>query len=253
MKIFNSELKALEEAQDLSDLQAWLNCYCQEKGHDCWHQYGPADPVLYHSSNPRVMLINSESGGYEECGQIPSDEYLKWIQSGWNTPRYSAVFVTAIRKHIDTFSHGRSASELSPSWYRECFQDGVSLAHSMRNTIYMNARITSNDSNTPHEQKPEVMSDVHEFALYREKFVDVMRPEIIISGGKSARECVSHSLGLFDPWAAPTKPVEKFGKYIVVTMPHFSRPQLFGGYAGLDSIAKESASLFLSSESKSDL
>lgn len=239
-----SRSHTVEQANNLLALQAWLDQYCNDKGYKGWHHYGPADPALYDATRPRIMLVNSETGGYEDCQSVPADEYLTWIRDGWQTPRYGSVLVSTVRRHIEGQRQGLPSLQYENSWYREAYRDGEGLAEAMRATIYMNARITSNDSNTRYEQKWQVMTDVNEFAFYRKRFVEVMQPEIIICGGTSARDAIFHKDGAFDPASIPVDSVGRVGECIVIVTSHLSCPGYFGGYEGLDQLARECASLY---------
>ena len=147
----------LKGITDLAGLDAWLDRHCESAGHSCWHHYGPSDLLLYEAQKPRVMLVNSESGGYDGCGSIPADVYLTWIKDRWSTPRYGAVLVTAIRRYTLEMREGRSPVEFDRPLFSNTYNNTDALIENMRATIYMNARVTSNASDSRHEQKSDVM------------------------------------------------------------------------------------------------
>lgn len=236
----------LEKVNDLAGLQEWLDHYCETKPYSCWHQYGPSDLSLYEAQKPKIMLVNAESGGYDGCKRVPADEYLKWIRGGkkrWPTPRYGSVLVSFIRRYAHEMREGGISSKFDRSLWSRLYQDTDALIEKMRATIYMNARVTSSDSDKPHEQKAAVMADAREFACYRKRFVEILRPDFIICGGTSARDAIFHSGGVFEPTDRVGDSVFSRGQCIVVITPHLSRPGLFGGYKHLDEIARKCAAL----------
>lgn len=236
----------LETINDLTGLQVWLDHHCKSKGHPCWHHYGPADLSLYETQPPNIMIVNSESGGYRGCEGVPSDEYLKWIKGGvkrWPTPRYGSLLVTFIRRYAREVREGKTPAQFDRAMFSRIYQDTDVLVENMRATIYMNARITSNDSNTPHEQKAAVMSDAREFGAYRRRFLEILRPDIVICAGASARDAVFHSGGAFEPSELACDAVFSTRQCSVIVIPHLSRPGLFGGYANLHEVAHKCVAL----------
>ena len=73
------ELK-LKEVKNYEDLKTWIDEYGHNKNLPCWHHYGPADFSCYNAQSPKIMLVNSESVGYEKSKSTPVDEYVQWIQ-----------------------------------------------------------------------------------------------------------------------------------------------------------------------------
>ena len=83
----------------------------------------------------------------------------------------------------------------------------------MISTAYMNARITSNDTGTTHEDKAGINADIKEFSAYRKKFINILNPKIIICAGKSATDVIFGSYGVY-PKANSTDAVFKWKNLI---------------------------------------
>lgn len=235
---------ALHNQNDFAALSHWLNQYCEEQGHTCWHNYGPADLSAYEADPVKILLVNSESGGYEGCRNVPPNEYLRWIKDRWRTPRYGSVLVTLIRRGIETTQNGLPIQQLGHGGVSAIYQNDELLEEAMRRTIYMNARITSNDTGSSLEEKGAVISDAIEFAAYRKRFVEVMRPRIIICSGDSAKSSLFIDGGVFEPNSFQNESVFLVDNHIVVSVPHLSRPQIFKGYASFEKIAEKCAQMF---------
>lgn len=235
----------LNEAKNLFELQSWLDNYCTTKKRPGWHHYGPASLDGYEASSPKIMLVNAESGGYEDCCGVPQNEYITWIEGGWNTPRYGAVLITAIRQAVQNLLDNVETVPFDRHSYIRIYSDTDLLLENMRPTIYMNARVASNDSGSSREQVSEVLSDAAEFAHYRARFVEVMQPDVVVCAGKSAKSAMFADQGVFHPDQLSADGVVKIGKTTVVLSPHLSRPNVFGGYEQLHKLARECASVFL--------
>jgi hypothetical protein len=169
--------KELSEQNDYWSLQQWLDEHCEEVKHTCWHNYGPADFLKYQSDSVKILLMSAESVDYEGCQKIPPDEYIRWIKDNQWTPRNGSVFVTVIREYIALLLDNKSIPQFDHSRLSECYQDVDLLIEKMRGTIYMNARITSNGTGSSREDKGRISSDVKEFAPYRKRFIQVLKPE----------------------------------------------------------------------------
>jgi len=231
----------LLKTENLPDLESWLNDYCKYHKYSCWHHYGPADLDAYHASHPRIMLVNSESYEYEGVTGSPRNEYMKWIAYRIKTPRYGSVLVTAIRQRI-LQCKGRSSVHFEGEWLRDLYQNDELLLEMMRQTIYMNARITSNDTGATKEETGAVNDNAKIFTKYRQRFIEVMQPEIIIMAGKTARNVIAATGICGNP--LPDDPVAKVGKKILIQTGHFARPANFGSYPGLDRIATVCAAVY---------
>ncbi len=245
MRMSDNKLDKLSTPESLS---GWLREYCNERAFSGWHNYGAADPKGYMNSSPRMMLINSESGGYQDCPDVPSDEYLVWIKDRWKTPRFASVLVAAIKQLSNELYQGMQSPGIVPDEMRKLYQSTNRLLDDMRTTIYMNARITSNDSGSPNEQTQAVRRDAKEFAAYRKRFVEVWNPEIVICAGKSACESLFLEEGLHSPDQLLPSSVFRLGGRTFVVTPHLSRPNAFGGYEFMASVALEAAKMTFSSK-----
>ena len=231
----------LSEVNDYWSLQDWLDDYCQEAKHDGWHNYGPADLPTYLSDPVRILLMGAESGGYEWCPKTPPDEYIKWIRGNEWTPRNGSVFVAVIREYIALLLGEKPVPQFDRSRFAQYYQDVDLLVEKMRGTIYMNARVTSNDSRSSREDKGGIWSDINEFAPYRRQFIQVLRPRIVICAGASARESLFIDGGAFPSTALRKERVFPVDNCIVVMARHLSR---FGGYRIMHEIAFECASMY---------
>ena len=235
----------LSTIDSYSKLQDWLDDYCSSRQYECWHKYGPADYEKYRSEPVKILLINSESWGYAGCGAVPPDEYLKWIKDRWNTPRYGALLVALIRDYISQIGAGRKDPPYDHDRMQNWYQDDNILIESMRPTIYMNTRITSNDTGESKEDQEGVMADSAEFLSYRKRFVEILKPRIIICAGDSAKQLMLSDGGVFPEIAIPG-PIFNSNEMVFMITQHLSRPNLFGGYCGLHEIALNCASVFCS-------
>ena len=239
----------LSELKCYPSLRQWLKEYCEEEKFICWHDYGPAEYSLYDSDPVKILLMNAESGGYEGCQNTPPNEYLKWIrkQPPIPTPRNGAVFVTLIREYIALLLANKPIPPFGRSrWVecRECRKDVDRLIKNMSGTIYMNASVTSNPNESSREDKARIRSDIRKFALYRKRFVEILKPRIVICAGLSAGDSL-----FIDGGAFPTSSLRKDSVFLIdncvlVVMPHLSRPQLFHGYKGLHNIGLRCANLY---------
>jgi hypothetical protein len=117
----------------------------------------------------------------------------------------------------------------------------------MKGTAYVNARVSSNGSGSPNEQKAQVLAEIAEFADYRKRLVQILRPEIIICAGTSAKDAIFQKGGVFEPTALSGDAVFRHGQSVVVITSHLSRPPLFGGYEGLHELACKCSALHLAS------
>ena len=238
-------IPTISELNDYPSLQKWLNDYCEAAGYTCWHNYGPADLAAYLSDPVKILLVNSESGGYEGCKNVPSDEYLQWIEDRWTTPRNGSVLVTLIRDYISLLIEQQAIPPFDRSLTSKIYQNTSRLLNVMRGTIYMNARITSNDTGSMAEDKSNVLSDAQEFAVYRKKLVEILKPRIIICAGESAKDSIFLADGVFPKSALQEKDVFILEDFIVVKTRHLSRMGLSGGYEHLNQLAAECAELYL--------
>lgn len=110
--------------------------------------HGPASNS-YWAAPLRVLAVNMESYGYDECGHWDVDYacLLDWMydrgHTGTKTVRYTLAIVKAL-----TDSHATKASP-SPQQLRTAYADAPGLEATLLQTAYYNIRPTSNP------QKPE--------------------------------------------------------------------------------------------------
>ncbi len=239
--LMNSELPSVS---DYTSLQHWLNEYCENKPHPCWHNYGPADFSLYQSDPVKILLVGAESGGYDKCENVPPEEYLRWIRDGHKTPRYSSVFIAMIRDYIALLAENKAIPPFQYNQWSRYYQDYELLIERMRATIYTNARITSNGTGSSIEDKARVLSDVVEFAPYRKRFVEILDPRIVICAGDSAAHALFIDGGAFQTASLRDEPVFVLDNHICVMTSHLSRPNGFGGYAALHQTALQCATFY---------
>ncbi|MEN9359319.1 MAG: hypothetical protein RL095_854 [Verrucomicrobiota bacterium] len=230
----------LNDAKSYSDLKTYLDIYGQIEGLSCWHNYGPADYSLYISQSPKIMVINSESVGYDDSKSTPADEYMKWIKDGWKTPHFTALFVTMIRKYCKEFRDTHVLPPYSKPTFSSQYKKCEELLESMKGTIYMNARITSNGTGSFREETQAVLQDSTRFADYRKKYMEILDPEIVICAGSSAHDAMFTKNSAFGEDVRPSRhSVSKIQNRIVISLNHFSRPQGFRGYQGLHDLATQ--------------
>jgi hypothetical protein len=235
---------SLSGLNDFPSLRRWLKDYCEKKGYDCWHDYGPADLEKYRSDPVKILLMNSESVEcYDKC--IPPDAYLEWIKNGEKTPRYGSVLVTFIREYISLLWEQKPIPPFDQSSASKLFQDVVCLLNNMRGTIYMNASIRTNDTGTSAEDKARVRSDAVEFAPYRKRLVEILRPGIIICGGESAKNGLFLEGGAFEQSAWKNESLFEAEDFTIVSTGHLGRPNVFGGYENLHQIASDCAAAYV--------
>lgn len=237
-------MEDLPEIDNFCDLQQWFNDYCEANKYTCWHNYGPADYTKYLAESVKILLINSESMGYEGCYKVSSDEYLKWIKKGGKTPRYGSILVALIREYIKKINENNSEKHIFDKNKISSYFDNVSiLIKNMDYTSYMNARITSNDTGETQEDKENVTSNTKEFSAYRKKFVEILEPKIIICAGNSAADTIFSNYGVY-PEANSTDAVFKWKNIIFVKTKQLGNPTRFGGYKELDNLAFKCAELY---------
>ncbi len=188
--------------------------------------------------------MNSESFDNDGKG-IPPDAYLLWIKDGWRTPRYGSVLVTLIRNYISSLSEQKVIPTFDISVTKSIYRDVDRLLNVMRATVYVNARITTNDTGTSAEDKPRVWSDAVEFAPYRKRLIEILKPGIIICAGGSARDAIFLEGGAFEQSAWKNESVFEVEDFIIVSTGHLSRPNLFGGYENLHQIASDCAAAYV--------
>jgi hypothetical protein len=237
----------LSELNDYPSLQHWLDEYCEGAGKPGWHQYGPANFPQYQSDPVKILLMSAESGGYEKCRQVPSGAYLDWIRNYEWTPRQGSVFVTMIREYIALLQDNKPIPPFDRSRWSECNKNVELLIKMMCRTIYMNARITSNGTESSREDKRGIKSDIEEFASYRRRFIQVLKPRIVICAGASARDALFIDGGAFPRSALLKEPVFVNDDYVLVVTRHLSR---FGGYAVMHEIGLKCAESYCSTFSR---
>jgi hypothetical protein len=242
----NRKLSAISTYRGLNE---WLDQHCKENQFSSWHHYGPAEVDGYFASTPRVMIVNSESSGYDDVKGAYPDEYITWIKDGWATPRYGSVLISAIIRRI-TELDTKISSGYERQLYQDSYQNVDGLLNMMCKVAYVNARVSSNDSGTMNEQKSQVVAEAKLFALYRKRLIELLDPEIIICGGSSARDAIFQIDGFYPVEVTPNLQVSRIGDRIIVLIPHLSRPSLFGGYEHLDVLAEQCAKLYHSSLNK---
>lgn len=230
----------LSQLNDYASLQEWLDGHCGAK-YDGWHNYGPADEKTYQSDPVTILLMGAESVGYEGCPKTPPDEYIKWIEGNEWTTRNGSVFVAAIREYIALLLRNKSVPQFDRSRFAQYYQNFALLVEKMRGTIYMNARVTSNGTGSRREDKGPISSDVKEFASYRRRFIEVLRPRIVICAGASARDSLFIDGGAFPRSALRKERVFPVDNCILVMTRHLAR---FGGYMVMHEIALECASMY---------
>jgi hypothetical protein len=235
----------LSEVNDYESLRQWLNEHCKAR-HTCWHDYGPADYAVYLADPVKILLIGAESYDYGGCESIPPNEYLRWIEKGDKTPRYSSVFVAVIREYIEFLLKRNQIPQFDRSRWCGYYRNHNLLKDRMCGTIYMNARVTSNDTGSSREDRESIMSDVREFAAYRKRFIDILRPRILICAGVSAKCSLFTDGGAFpvSAWRQEDA-VFVLENYVLVNTPHLSRPTAFRGYENLHKIAVQGAKMYV--------
>jgi hypothetical protein len=242
-------LKPIASIDAYTELQKWLNDYCHIAGHESWHCYGPADYSKYESSAVKVMVIGSESMGFGDKGS-PPDEYLKWISARYATPRNTAVLVSLIKQFSEVRPTDASYPVIQKSDVSKLYQDEPLLLSRMVETIYMNARISSNNTGGTKEEGRAVDIDIKEFAEFRKHYIRISAPDIIICAGRKAKSALFIEGGAFMPSQSPTSLVSVVDGCVVVTVAHLSRPSLFGGYVGLVKVAQDTAEAFIKRKKK---
>jgi hypothetical protein len=233
---------SLDTIKDYNAIQGWLDDYCQAKGKEGWHNYGPADLRLYESDPVKIMLMGAESLGYEKCLKVPSDAYIEWIRKREWTPRNGAVFVSTIRDYISRLTQGSATPEFDKAGFTDRYQNVDLLVKEMSGTIYMNARITSNGTGTNREDKAQIACDLLEFAEYRRRFLEIMKPEIVICAGASATDSLFGENGPFPRSALQKGNVFEIGNILFVITRHLSR---FGGYKAMHEIGLQCAKMYV--------
>ncbi len=191
-----------------------------------------------------MMVIGSESMGYGGKGS-PPDEYLKWISAGYATPRYTAVLVSLIKKFSEVQLTQTSLPIIQKSDVSKLYRDEPHLLSKMAETIYMNARISSNNTGGTKEEGRAVDSDIKEFAEFRKHYIRISAPDMIICAGQKAWSALFIDGGAFLPSQAPKSPVSVIAGRVVVKVAHLSRPNLFGGYVCLVKLAQDAAEAFI--------
>jgi hypothetical protein len=229
------------DVTDYQSLQNWLDEYCEVGKHTCWHNYGPAEFSLYETEPVKILLMNAESVGYEGCQKVPSDTYLTWIRDRHPTPRQGAVLVTIIRDYIDLMQKNKPIPAYDRCRASECYKNERLLIDKMRGTIYMNARITSNDTKSSREDKGRIWSDIKEFASFRRRFIQVLKPKIVICAGASARDALFIENGAFPKSALQKESTFVIDNCILVLTRHLAR---FGGYAAMHEVGLKCAKLY---------
>ena len=89
------------------------------------------------------------------------------------------------------------------------------------------------------------MSDVKEFASYRKRFIEILKPRIVICAGASARDSLFIDEGAFPRSTLREDSVFLIDNYVLVRTPHLSRPNGFGGYEALHKIGLQCANMYV--------
>ena len=216
------ELNKLNSYNDLHDFYSLLSVYCKNQNYTGWHLYGPVNEEEYKNTKPKILVINSESGGFEGSGPVSASAVINWID--YKTPRYSIVFASALIQYLND----RQYFDFDEYYYKKLYQNREILLKNLNTISYANTRFTSNTTGR-HEETIEVDAEVDEFAIYRNKLISIINPDFIIASGKHAKRAISLYLEKYDNDIS-YESVMKVNNKIIIFSKHLSNPRDFGGY-----------------------
>lgn len=155
--------------------------YLQSVGNDGHMFYGPTSDA-YWSAPLRILAINMEPYGYEECGHVEIDlaGLLDWMydrgKTGTKTVRYTLSIVKTL---LDAYCNRTVpiASDLSDSFYNCAELESVA-----QKSVYYNIRSTSN-SEKAQDTSSIVASGSDSIAEFIQREMKALEPQIILVSG----------------------------------------------------------------------
>lgn len=200
-------------------LEEWHQ-YCRKQKIEHYFTDGPVSPK-YWSESKRVMVVNLEAYGYEECGHTPIDaDVIKhWMLSTGGkiktkTTRYTGVFVNAL------FSRILSNKPVSAASIRGTYHDIDRLVDSMNRIAYVNIRKTSN-SNVPQDIEM-IRFELENHGPFIRRQIEILAPNIIVFGGHEGCNAANRLFDLNDQLAYKGRKRTN-ANCLLASVKHFSR------------------------------
>lgn len=199
--------------------------------------YGPvADD--YWESSPRIVAINMEAYGYEDCGHVEVDyeTLLGWMynagHTGTKTVRYTSLFCHLLSSRL---LRGLSLTETA---IKEAFQDRSTLETTLRRISYYNIRPTSN-SEIQQDSARIAEAGSQPIAAFTLSEMLALEPEVVVIGGKASLQAFN-SL-----WKLQTRmsfrETRREGATVFCSIDHPSRPNYGSWITTIEAIAKKRA------------
>ena len=108
------------------------------------HMYHGPVTLEYWKSKQKILIINCESYGYQDCRhvEVDYDMVLGWMFNENKKTKTVRNSVSMINVLIDCITRGVKASELS---FKSAYRDIDSLKNGLKGIAYYNVRAESND------------------------------------------------------------------------------------------------------------
>lgn len=155
--------------------------------------YGPISDEYY--SNPiKILLINMEPYGYEECGNVDIDEktLFAWLQdagkTNTRTVRYSMAFTQVLLNCI------HKKNNANRHLLKQAYKDVKELKNTAKRIVYYNIRPTSNSNKSQDSQKI-IESGLGDLSKHIFNEMNSLEPTIIIVGGKAGLKAFNSMWG----------------------------------------------------------
>ncbi len=183
--------------------------------------HGPASDD-YWSAPLRVLAVNMESYGYDECGHwnVDYDCLLDWMydrgDTGTKTVRYTVAIIKAL-----TDAHATKTSA-NPEELRAAYADAPALEATLRQTAYYNIRPTSNPEK-PEDAASIVASGTTPLSDFVRDEMLALAPHVILVSGHSGLAAFN-AMWRLDPPLHYLASMRHSCGAVIQSMRHPSRP-----------------------------
>jgi hypothetical protein len=172
--------------------------FLQDTGVDHHMFHGPTSDE-YWSAPLRVLAVNMEAYGYEDCGHVEVDLpcLLNWMHDRGRTRTKTVRYTfSIIRALIDSYTGGTVPTG---DYLRRAYSDAPELEAIARRVVYYNIRSTSN-ANKAQDFARIVASGSSTIADFKRREMVALEPHVILVSGHAGASCVQRDVAV-DPRA----------------------------------------------------
>jgi len=210
----------IEEQERYDALLARWHTHCADTGIKHYFTDGPVTEKYWREPT-RILVMNLEAYGYEECGHTPVNEKIlrHWMTStGGNirtkTTRFTSVFINSLFKRLS------GKIPISAETIRESYHEIDTLLAAMNRISYVNIRKISNANVA--QDVPMIRHELENNRWYLKEQLEILAPHLVIFGGKEGCNAANALYNLEGqlPYQGMVKAHEDC---LLVSVRHFSR------------------------------